>query len=464
MEKTSSVGKLEALAGDLAFVKMETPSVPLSASLKHTNTGSSILSLPSELLRQVALEVRWQNIPVSFDPSRDDFTLSASKTRFNVNRFSLCSLLQTCRYISRCCDRVLYDAVEACMKNPAWGKHEMCGGSLPLLLRTLEHRPDLASVVRAVAFNLDGAANEWEESSSGRKAARRLLELCRNVHSIYCDTLPPGFLLEADVQGLRAAATTFRPELFGPCGTAYFSLLENLVIEDVYFTGASSFSRLALPKLKHLSLLRCLQQGATLLPSALSVPAEELEELFIHKLDDTSGHYLAFHHAQLYGSRLRSLTLCGWGLMHSINEAHAELWNLLPALSLLVISRDHVLKLVGVWVHMPSLQTLILADLDYGTPPFARTWRQLLEHELTRANVAPMPRSICLWERKQGMTFDISQTGNESFACGTREIPVSRGRGRHPRSTYETSTEVALDFTSNEDVIDLDIQYQSMAW
>ncbi|KZT50808.1 hypothetical protein CALCODRAFT_558942 [Calocera cornea HHB12733] len=436
--------------------------LPITNGLTPGRT--SLLSLPSELLRQIALELRWRSISVPFDPSRDDFTLSAALTRFNVNRFDLCAFLRTARYITHSCETVLYDAVEICMKNRAYGSHESCGGSLPLLLRTLDRRPELASAVKSIALNFDIVADEWEDNSYPRKSARRLFELCLNVHSLYSDALPPNFLVEADIRKLKALATTFRTEIFLPTASAHLGDLENLVLEDVYFNASDAFTRLSLPKLKHLSLLRCLQQGATLLSSAVSLPAESLEELFIHKLDDTSSQHRIFQHARLFGASLKSLTLCGVGLIESINWKTPQIWGLLTSLQVLVISRDRSSKIAPLWEHLPpTLVTLILADLDYEGTPLKCDWTTPMFHLMTRAGAPThLPYRLSLWDNGPWAAIELADEFN--LINGSTMLPAKRTSSRHPHSTYATSTEVAVHFSLNDIHKDLDIQYQRMAW
>ncbi|KZO91715.1 hypothetical protein CALVIDRAFT_337351 [Calocera viscosa TUFC12733] len=449
----------------------ETVQASATSSLLINNNAvhgsASLLSLPSELLRQVALELRWRNIAEPSDPSEHDFTLSAAMTRFNVNRFDVCSFLRTSRKINESCESVLYEAIEICMKNRAkrGANHDFCGGSLPHLLRTLESRLDLAPAVKALALNFDTVAEEWKDDSEPRNAAHRLFQICRNIHSLYSDRLPSSFLVDAGIRGLKALAMTFRASLFIPTLSWHLGDLENLVLEDVYFNESDAFSRLALPRLKHLSLLRCLQQGATLFSSALSLPAESLQELFIHKLEDTSSHYRLFQHIQLYGTSLKSLTLCGAGLIESINSKTPEIWERLPSLRVLVISRDHFSKMTALWDHLPStLTTLILADMDDEDA--------LVDNDhLTSACYVTKPASRL--PSHIYMYYDNPDDGqhpsDESFAefgtsTGILKIAAKNMSSRHPHSTYSTHMEIAMEFTVGEDNGDLGIQYQTMAW
>jgi hypothetical protein len=356
------------------------------------------LDLPPEILEHIASCLR-DPLPVLEAAAR---FIDERYSDFCIARFWLSALSKVCSSVRRAAERVLYRDVQLDFtgwkgrKHPTWR-----AGSLRLLLRTIEERPELGRYVHGASLDYQLCT----ESTALDLGLERFLTLTPNLKTLFMAQCP---LMLWDIRSLDIStfATTFASGIL-PSILEQFPKLRNVHLRDCHIM---SFS-LDLPKhnLRTVRFDSSHDNGVAHFARALTLCFDTVHHLDIRFI----GGFL--QPAPFFSPRspllkcssnanLKSLRLHNISVFRNIGSAYAQLLQNLPALQELHVS-NHMCFHPSAFSILPlSLEKLTISDY-YGC------WEMRRDDADNNAFLLALAKSISMSTRK--MTSIVASNGRK---------------------------------------------------
>ncbi|KAG6809931.1 hypothetical protein H0H92_014035, partial [Tricholoma furcatifolium] len=321
-----------------------------------------LLDLPIEILEHVATSLR-RPVPVLEAASRyiDDRFSDFAKARFALSAYS-----KTCSTLRPVVERVLYRDVQLDFTRWKGRKHtKWPAGNLPLLLRTLEARPQLGRYINAAALDFQ-LSTKSPKSEALEDGLERFLELTPYLKTLFLEQCPLA-LWNFPPLNITTFATTFAPGII-PSILTHFPKLQNLYLRDcgimVFMTD--------LPKhnLKTIRLDSNHEHAAAHLSRAAMLCSNTVEHLdirFIGGLLHQSPNFTpkVAHIGPSPATNLRSLRLDNISVFSHLDTAYIQVLQSLVALEHLHVSH-HSYFAIDAFRELPPRLCRLKASQYYG--------------------------------------------------------------------------------------------------
>lgn len=381
-----------------------------------------LLELPIEILEHIAASLR-EPAPVLEAASRyiDDRYSDFSQARFTLSAFSKVS-----SSLRKAVERILYRDVQLDFTGWKGRKHtKWPAGSLRLLLRTLEERPDLGRFIYAAALDYQLST----ESSALEDGLELFLELTPNLRTLFLGQCPLA-LWDFPLLKTLTFATTFAPGIL-PSILEQFPKLQNLYLRDCHVMGFS----VELPphNLHSVRFDSSHDQAVAHFSRALSVCSDTVHHLdirFLGGLLQPSPMFARRHPGLIKppATNLRSLRLDNLSVFSHVDSAYAQLLQSLPALQELRITNHTCFLPDAFSILPPSLRKLTISDY-YGY------WE---------------PRSP--YHEVEHQNFNFLMALSKAMTMSTRKIAsvvAATGRGNHSLDLASIATACTREHIEN---------------
>ncbi|RDB24226.1 hypothetical protein Hypma_008591 [Hypsizygus marmoreus] len=367
-----------------------------------------LLDLPTEILEHIAASLR-DPIPALEAASRyiDDRYSEFSQARFELSAFS-----KVCKPLRRIVERILYRDVQVDFTGWKGRKHtKWPAGSLKLLLRTLNTRPELGHFIYAAAldFQLLSDSKELE------RGLERFLLFAPNLKTLFLAQCPLSLWDVPPLPKTVTFATTFASGML-PRILEQFPGLQNLYLRDCHVLG---FTPLDLPphKLQTVRLDSNHEHAVSHLRRTLALCADTVHRLdirFIGGLLQPSPTFTP----RMSGlrspsvSNLRSLRLDNISVLSHPRSGYAQVIQSLSALEELHVSNHSCFSPHAFGVLPPTLRTLSSSDF-YGY------WEKPRLRDLAQNKEDPFVVAVaeCVTMSKRRIAHVVLAIGREPNQC-----------------------------------------------
>jgi hypothetical protein len=360
----------------------------------HTSSGNPeraarvvFLDLPIEILEHIAGSLR-DSLPVLEAAAR---FIDERYSDFCTARFWLSAFSRVCSSVRKTVERILYRDVQLDFtgwkgrKHPTWR-----AGSLRLLLRTIEERPELGRFVHGASLDYQ-LCSEPGPLDSGLK---RFLTLTPNLKTLFMAQCPL-VLWDMPTLNISTFATTFAPGIL-PSILEQFPNLQNIHLRDCH---VMSFS-LDLPKhsLQTIRFDSSHDHAVAHFARVLTLCFDTVHHLDIRFIGGflLPAPFFSPRSPSLkcsLNTNLRSLRLHNISVFSNIGSGYAQLLQNLPALLELHVSCHGCFNPLAFSILPASLEKLTISDY-YGY------WEMRREDADNNAFLLALAKSINMSHRK----------------------------------------------------------------
>ncbi|KAJ7933752.1 hypothetical protein B0H13DRAFT_2306177 [Mycena leptocephala] len=319
-----------------------------------------LLDLPLEIIENIAEKIRDPKCPLLMDTAA--FYISEKYSDFSGARHSL-SALSKVSFDLRCAvERVLYRNIQ--LDFTGWKGRKHTGwpaGSLRLLLRTLEERPELGRYIHVAALDYQ-LSTESEELEMGLE---EFLKRTPNLTHLFLSQCPVA-LWDFPAKHLKGFATTFAPGIL-------LSLLDRLpALRDLHLRDCHVMAlagELPSHNLQRIRLDSSHEYASAHFARVLTICGDSVHELdvrFIGGLQLPAPCFLTESpFARAGGDAVRTLRLDNISVLSHLSSGYAHLLRELPALEHLHLSH-HAVFASGAFSMLPAFLRSLTASAYYG--------------------------------------------------------------------------------------------------
>ncbi|KAJ6507125.1 hypothetical protein C8R47DRAFT_1100418 [Mycena vitilis] len=335
-----------------------------SSNLYHWNRPGprvTLMDLPLEIIEYIAEKIGDPKCPQLMDAAA--FYISEKYSDFSEARFALSALSQVSVDLRHAVERILYRNIQ--LDFTGWKGRKHTGwpaGSLRLLLRTLEERPELGRFIHVAALDYQLSSTDSEALEQGLEEF--LLRTPKLTHLFLSQC--PVALWGLPAKHLTGFATTFAPGIL-------LSLLEHLpALQDLHLRDCHVMALVGdLPShnLRRLRLDSSHEYASAHFARVLTICGASVHDLdvrFIGGLQLPAPCFLAeapFPH--MGGGAVSTLRLDNISVLSHLSSGYAHLLRDLPALEHLHVSH-HAPFAPGAFRMLPASLRSLTASEYYG--------------------------------------------------------------------------------------------------
>ncbi|KAJ7873891.1 hypothetical protein B0H14DRAFT_124766 [Mycena olivaceomarginata] len=347
-----------------------TPPPPKPATVNHrrynrfnlyywNRPSIQLLDLPLEIIENIAEQIRDPK------PLMDTAALyiSDKKSDFSEARFALSALSKTCSELRCAVERVLYRNIQ--LDFTGWKGRKHTGwpaGSLRLLLRTLEERPELGRFIYVTALDFQLSSTDSEALEKGLE---EFLMRTPNLTHLFLSQCPVAFW-DLPTQHLRGFATTFAPGIL-PSLLEQLTSLRDLHLRDCHVMALHG--ELPSHNLQRIRLDSSHEYASAHFARVLTICGDSVHDLdvrFIGGLQLPAPCFLSDSgFGAAGGAALRTLRLDNISVLSHLSSGYAHLLRGLPALEHLHVSH-HAPFAAEAFGMLPASLRCLVATAYYG--------------------------------------------------------------------------------------------------
>ncbi|KAJ6494930.1 hypothetical protein DFH09DRAFT_1376615 [Mycena vulgaris] len=316
-----------------------------------------LLDLPLEIIEHIAVSLR--------EPKdlMDTAALYISEkySDFSEARFSLSALSQVSSGLRHAVERILYRNIQ--LDFTGWKGRKHTGwpaGSLRLLLRTLEERPELGRYIYTAALDYQLST----ESAALEKGLEEFLVRAPNLTHLFLSQCPVA-LWDFPAKHLTGFATTFAPGIL-PSLLEQLPALRDLHLRDCHVMALAG--TLPAHQLQRVRLDSSHENASAHFARVLTICGDSVHALdvrFIGGLQLPAPLFLGDAHARAGGGSIRTLRLDNLSVLSHLSSGYAHLLRALPALQHLHVSH-HGAFASGAFGALPASLLSLTASAYYG--------------------------------------------------------------------------------------------------
>ncbi|KAJ7162032.1 hypothetical protein C8R46DRAFT_1222169 [Mycena filopes] len=321
-----------------------------------------LLDLPIEIIEHIATSIRDPKCPLLMDTAA--LYISDKYSDFSEARFSLSALSQACSGLRNAVERVLYRNIQ--LDFTGWKGRKHTGypaGSLRLLLRTLNERPELGKYIYIAALDYQLST----ESEALERGLEDFLALTPNLTHLFLSQCPVA-LWDFPAAHLVGFATTFAPGIL-PSLLDQLPALRDLHLRDCHVMALAG----ALPshKLRRIRLDSSHEYASAHFARVLNICGDSVHSVdvrFIGGLQLRAPFFLPSDttFAQCGGgTSIRMLRLDNISVLAHLSSGYASLLRELPALEHLHLSH-HAPFASDAFRMLPASLLSLTASAYYG--------------------------------------------------------------------------------------------------
>ncbi|KAJ7282801.1 hypothetical protein C8J57DRAFT_51816 [Mycena rebaudengoi] len=341
------------------------PGRPRYSNLYYWNRPRiELLDLPVEIIEHIAVSLRDPKCIPLMDTAA--LYISEKYSDFSEARFSLSALSQVCSALRHGVERILYRNVQLDFtgwkgrKHPRWP-----AGSLRLLLRTLEARPELGRYIYTAALDYQLST----ESEALEQGLEDFLAQTPNLQNLFLSQCPIA-LWDFTTKYLTGFATTFAPGIL-PSLLEHLSALKDLHLRDCHVMALTG----VLPphNMQRVRLDSSHDNASGHFARVLSICGNSVHDLdvrFIGGLLHSSPLFLGEEFTRGGGAALQTLRLDNISVLSHVSSGYAQLLSQLPVLQHLHVSHHAPFAERAFAVLPTALRTLTISHY-YGLWTYA---------------------------------------------------------------------------------------------
>ncbi|KAJ6594402.1 hypothetical protein B0H19DRAFT_1095355 [Mycena capillaripes] len=332
-----------------------------SSNLYYWNRPrTELLDLPLEIIENIAEKIRDSKYPLVMDAAA--LYISEKYHDFSEARFALSALSKVCFELRHAVERILYRNIQ--LDFTGWKGRKHTGwpaGSLRLLLRTLEERPELGRFIHIAALDYQLST----ESEALENGLEEFLARTPNLTHLFLSQCPVA-LWDFPAKHLTGFATTFAPGILLSL-LDQLSALRDLHLRDCHVMALSG--DLPSHNLQRIRLDSSHEYASAHFARVLTICGDSVHDLdvrFIGGLQLRAPFFLAESpFARVGGTAVRTLRLDNISVFSHLSSGYAHLLRDLPGLEHLHVSH-HAPFTVGAFCMLPASVLSLTVSEYYG--------------------------------------------------------------------------------------------------
>ncbi|KAJ7091906.1 hypothetical protein B0H15DRAFT_834512 [Mycena belliarum] len=397
-----------------------------------------LLDLPLEIIEHIAMSLRDQRPPLDAAA----LYISEKYSDFSEARFSLSALSQVCSSVRHATERILYRNIQ--LDFTGWKGRKHTGwpaGSLRLLLRTLQQRPELGRYIYIAALDFQLSSTDSEVSE---KALEEFLLRAPNLTHLFLSQCPVA-LWDFSATRLAGFATTFAPGIL-PSLLEGLPALRDLHLRDCHVMALAG--TLPSHRLRHIRLDSSHENASAHFARVLTICGNSVEALdvrFIGGLQLPAPLFFGESQPRKGGDAIRTLRLDNLSVLSHLSSGYAHLLHDLPMLQHLHVSH-HASFASGAFSVLPASLLSLTVSAYYGlwTPEPAK-----------KGFMASLARCISISTLEIAGVEAASEDAEEMepvvAACKTEKILFKEVKGSRPFVTVFFGTRIACKVEEGND-------------
>ncbi|KAJ6625767.1 hypothetical protein B0H10DRAFT_2000564 [Mycena sp. CBHHK59/15] len=324
-----------------------------------------LMDLPVEIIEHITVSLRGPKSSLMMDSAA--LYISEKYSEFSQARFSLSALSRVCSVLRNVVERILYRNVQLDFtgwkgrKHPRWP-----AGSLRLLLRTLEGRPELGRYIHTAALDYQLST----KSEALEKGLEDFLAQTPNLTHLFLSQCPVA-LWGFPTKNIAGFATTFAPGIL-PSLLGDLPALKELHLRDCHIMALTG----GLPShnLQRIRLDSSHENASGHFTRVLAICEDSVHDLDIRFIGGLLLPAPLFFGETLGrpsgGGSLRTLRLDNISVLSHVNSAYAHLLRDLPVLQHLHVSH-HAAFAPSAFDVLPASLLSLTASSYYGLWTYA---------------------------------------------------------------------------------------------